>query len=67
MDMWEVSDRLYEINQEMRRLEDEGRWTVDEFRRLCAKAREVSNNRSDCCSTLYRHAKREWFKETQIA
>lgn len=61
--MWEVSDRLYEVNQEMRRLEAEGRWTKDEFERLCAKAREVSDNRRDCCSTLLRHALPEWRRD----
>ena len=60
MDMWDVADRLYEVNQEMRRLEAEGRWTKDEFLRLCAKARAVSNNRPDCCSMLLRHARPEW-------
>lgn len=66
MDMWQVSDRLYEINQEMRRLEAEGRWTKDEFLRLCAKAREVSNHRQDSCSTLYRHARPEWIGRSPI-
>jgi hypothetical protein len=63
MDMWAVSDRLREINDEMFRLEGEGRWTKEEFLRLCSKAREVSGNRRDCCSTLLRHALPEWRRD----
>lgn len=58
--MWAVSDKLREINDEMFRLEGEGRWTREEFLRLCAKAREISGNRPDSCSTLLRHARPEW-------